>query len=368
MVCLAVLLVVLGTVPPAVSTSGQHDGTTSDLGGPVEQQSFDADAIVMRVEVHPDGSASWTVRYRLDISTENETAAFEDLRADITANTSAYISSFRTRIQGTVAEAENVTGREMRAENFSVQTRMDSLSESGFVTYRFTWHGFAEVDGETVIAGDALGGLFLDEQTTLTIAWPEEYNRQSVRPDPTRTDDRSVSWEGRQTFAMDEPRLIVGPPQSRFPAWLPAVGLGILIIVAGAYLYRSRWNRPPEGTATSEPGASADAEEAGTASAAGAAAASEQDPPPELLSNEERVLRLLEQEGGRIKQQEVVSRLDWTEAKTSQVVTSMRDSGDLEVFRIGRENVIKLPDVELSEGSASDEASAEAEDEDMSET
>jgi hypothetical protein len=45
-----------------------------------------------------------------------------------------------------------------------------------------------------------------------------------------------------------------------------------------------------------------------------------------------------------MKQQEVAESLDWTDAKTSQVVTSMRDEGSLESFRLGRENVLVLPE------------------------
>jgi Uncharacterized membrane-associated protein/domain len=61
------------------------------------------------------------------------------------------------------------------------------------------------------------------------------------------------------------------------------------------------------------------------------------------LSNEERVLRLLKGNGGRMKQQQVVTELDWTDAKTSQVVGSLREDEKIEVFRIGRENVLTLP-------------------------
>jgi hypothetical protein len=68
--------------------------------------------------------------------------------------------------------------------------------------------------------------------------------------------------------------------------------------------------------------------------------------PDELLSNEERVVRLLERHGGRLKQQAVVAELDWTEAKTSQVVSDLRETGDVESFRLGRENVLSLPDGE----------------------
>jgi uncharacterized membrane protein len=67
----------------------------------------------------------------------------------------------------------------------------------------------------------------------------------------------------------------------------------------------------------------------------------------ELLSNEERVLRVLEDEGGRAKQQEVVEALGWTEAKTSQVVSGMRDEGTIDGFRLGRENVLTLPEEEV---------------------
>jgi hypothetical protein len=68
------------------------------------------------------------------------------------------------------------------------------------------------------------------------------------------------------------------------------------------------------------------------------------DIPEELLSNEERVLALLEAEGGRLKQQEVVEELDWSETKTSEVVTELRETDQIEVYRIGRNNVLALPD------------------------
>ncbi|MFC6772299.1 helix-turn-helix transcriptional regulator, partial [Halorubrum pallidum] len=92
------------------------------------------------------------------------------------------------------------------------------------------------------------------------------------------------------------------------------------------------------------------------------------DAPPvdeELLSNEEQVLRLLEANGGRMKQKQVVEELDWTAAKTSQVVTGLRDADDLDGFRLGRENVLSLPgyeatgDGEATDGAETDEASTD---------
>lgn len=67
----------------------------------------------------------------------------------------------------------------------------------------------------------------------------------------------------------------------------------------------------------------------------------------------------------RIKQQEVVAQLDWTEAKTSQVVSGLREDEDIEVFRIGRENVLSLPD---DHQESSDDASAHTGDTDADTT
>jgi hypothetical protein len=48
-----------------------------------------------------------------------------------------------------------------------------------------------------------------------------------------------------------------------------------------------------------------------------------------------------------MKQQEVAGTLEWTDAKTSQVVRTMREEGDLDAFRLGRENVLVLPGEEF---------------------
>jgi len=100
-----------------------------------------------------------------------------------------------------------------------------------------------------------------------------------------------------------------------------------------------------EGTepAGGDDGSSATSAAGGGAGGDGAGSGDSDGPPAELLSNEERVLRLLEENGGRMKQQQVVQELDWTDAKTSQVVGTLREQDDVEVYRIGRENVLALP-------------------------
>jgi hypothetical protein len=192
-------------------------------------------------------------------------------------------------------------------------------------------------------AGDAIEGMALDDRSQLVVSWPAGYNATTVQPPPDDRRDAAVIWTGEQTeFLENEPTIELIQDSGSDPQtdpesedlgtsawWLLAAGVLALIGVAGLWLGRDRWW--PEWS---------DGDTAGSGGRAGDAA----DQSMDLLSNEERVLQLLEERGGRVKQQEVVAELDWTEAKTSQVVTQLRNEDRIDVFRIGRENVLALPD------------------------
>jgi uncharacterized membrane protein len=94
-----------------------------------------------------------------------------------------------------------------------------------------------------------------------------------------------------------------------------------------------------------------DATAGGTAAAAaGAAEAADDDEIDEaLLSDEERVLRLLEGNGGRMKQANIVTETGWSNAKVSQLLSGMHEDEDIQKLRIGRENLIALPDENVAE-------------------
>lgn len=337
LVCWMVVVGLVISAGPAVAGPAAQSPSSG-----VFQQQFEADNVLLRVAVAEDGSAEWTVRYRIAIETENETAAFEALQADIRENESAFIDRFESRMRSTVAAAENATGREMGASGFAISTSQQPVSQSGFVTYSFTWSGFAAVEGDTIHIGDAISGLFLDSQTSLTVTWPTDYALNEVAPPPDEQGQRSVSWEGRLSFTNEEPRVVVGPPSGFLETWVPMiVGGGLLVLLVGGAVVWYRRREAPVGPlgggdvgggTVADDAASRDGEDSGEA------------PPAELLSNEERVIQLLEANGGRMKQQAVVAELDWTEAKTSQVVNGMQDDGEIDVFRIGRENVLRLPE------------------------
>ena len=68
-----------------------------------------------------------------------------------------------------------------------------------------------------------------------------------------------------------------------------------------------------------------------------------------LLSDEERVERLIERNGGRMKQAAIVRETGWSNAKVSQLLSTMDDEGRIDKLRIGRENLISFPDEDVAD-------------------
>jgi hypothetical protein len=333
------LLVVAGLLSVAVGSGGAVGA--SGFGAPFQTGAVDPDTVVLRADVAENGTAAWTIEYRVRLDDENTTAAFDGFAADVRANRSDYEARFRDRMTRTAGVAENATGRSMRIENVSVVAERRQLpQEYGVVSYRFEWTNFAAADGDRLLVGDALSGFFLDEETRLIVSWPGEYEAAGVTPPADERDDTSAVWRGPTDFDADEPRLELAP-RGGFPTGVVGAILAALLL-GGTFVWYRRRDVPTAGEDASDTADEGGESDDGEADAAENAAPSK--PPEDLLSPEERVLRFVEERGGRVKQQEVVASFDWTAARTSQVVGSLRDDGEIETFRLGRENVITLPD------------------------
>lgn len=328
-------------------------------GSALAQQDIDPDDVLMSVTVEETGDAVWEIEYRTRLETDDDKQAFEELRSDVQADPGPYAERFHDRMNGTANAAENATGREMRITEMTVSAENRSLpQEYGVLTYRFRWSNFAAVDGNQLIVGDAIDGLFFDEQTALLVSWPGEYELLEASPEPTETRENTVVYNGPTDFAGGEPRLELASSgtdaagdgasdgsEGSFSASVLSVvvlAVALLAAVVAFVVYRRR-----DGEESAE-SADTDADDGVDGGAAAA------QPDAELLSNEEQVLQLIGAEGGRMKQQAVAERLEWTDAKTSQVTKKLRERGDLDGFRLGRENVLSLPEVD---GAASDSES-----------
>ena len=325
-------------------------GAVGAVGG-FAQEDIDADDVLLSIDVEADGDAVWTIEYRNRLETDDDEAAFDDLRADIENDPEPYVDRFDDRMASTAGNAATTTGREMAISETSVGAERRDLPRAyGVVTYTFRWSNFAAVEGERLLVGDAIDGLFLDEDTTLLVSWPAEYERLGTSPSPSETREDAVVYAGPTNFADGEPRIELGPPGVSPGGDGPSVSVLIagilavaLLVAIGLLAYRRRGDTTETATGE-EPSAGGTSPSADGPSPAESGVGTGID--RELLSNEEQVLELIERAGGRMKQKEVAERLEWTDAKTSQVTKRLREEGDLEGFRLGRENVLSLPDEE----------------------
>ncbi len=78
------------------------------------------------------------------------------------------------------------------------------------------------------------------------------------------------------------------------------------------------------------------------AAAAEPEAADEEAADEPLLTDEQRVIQLLEDNDGRMKQAAIVDETEWSKAKVSRLLSDMVDEGEIEKLSIGRENIIHL--------------------------
>lgn len=334
--------------PPAVGTNGQRDTQASSLAAlaPVEG----VDDVVVVVRVAADRSAQWDVRYRYRLANGTATAAFERARRNVTNPPGVFVE----RMRDAARRGEARTGREMAVLNGSVSAfRSVPHGRFGVFEYRVTWTGFATRDADgRLVAGDMLHSYPVEDNESLVLGWTDPLELVDVSPSPNATRESAVRWDGPHDFGVDRPRLVLtkastGGPLSTVtdPLVLTAVGgllaaAAVVAVAAGVGTGISADRLLGRATGTDDDGGTdGDGSDSERGDAAG-----ERTPSAELLSDRERVLRLLEDSGGRLKQQDVKEAFDWSRTKTSNVVNDLREEGEIEVYRIGRENTLALPE------------------------
>lgn len=334
---LGVLLLLLSVaVGPAVADSGV-DGHSADV------TELDPDLTVIEVAVQENGTALVSVEYATHLQDDAAREAFQAVVRQIESNRSAARERYAGALSQLISSASSVE-RSMTVRNVTVTARTSpTLGDSyGVVRYSATWTNFAQVEDGQLRVGDALSGVFLGDDTTLYLSYPDTYQSTAVTPAPSSKTDGRLAWAGPRQFERTQPSLVLEPADSapgtptgaaseECLSWVPLVVSAIGVFILFAWVFHEREETVTATQSVPEPTIEPE---------------SEPEPPSELLSNEEQVVRFLETAGGRAKQQEIVEALGWTEAKTSQVLSDMTDTGTVEKFRIGRENVVKLADAE----------------------
>lgn len=350
------------------------------MGGAQAQAAPPAPDTEIYINVQEDGDARWSVTVRVPLETDNDTEAFEALRSDFTDGTAEESLSVEPFREAADRVSER-TDQPMQVTQIDRNARVETINgtDVGHLTLSFTWTNFARIGETEVRVGEAFGGGWfgdLGPRQTLLIEPPQGYTVHTVEP-PPEIANGTLRWDGLQEFGEGQPvvtfvPVTTGPLPFAVP---PAVAGGLAALVAlGILAFVARRRRlfsaigggqsdeaggdrdtgtgpaestPPEQSVepAGAPEAEASEEEpesARTGTAPGTGEGETND--TELLSDEERVIRLLEANDGRMKQAKIVEETRWSNAKVSQLLSAMAEDERIEKLRLGRENLISLPE------------------------
>ena len=344
LVSIALLLVMSGI---AVGV-GAESPTIPD--GSVDLTEPDRPVLVYDVSLAGDGSAEWNVSIFFPTENETEEVAYRRVAAefeDDDGDDYLPIAPFE-------ASADDASEALNRSMSIHGVERTTSESDAvGILSLTFTWSGFAHVDDPYLSVGDVFSATqepwltSLNEDEYLLIHPPDGYqvedsgmklaNRTMWEAGPADLTESSL--QGR--YIQESATANGGSPLSMAVLGGLGAGMALLLLFLGT-AYQRGW-RPfdvREGSDT----AALDEEPTDTAEGVSDEKPEEDGPDLSLLSDEERVLQLIEAEGGRMKQATIVEETDWSNAKVSQLLSTMAENGSVEKLRLGRENLISLPD------------------------
>lgn len=373
LVGIAVAIVFLGGIGIVVLDSP----TQSDL--PFDQESTqqpfelaqieEANETQFRITVSENGDARWTVEYRRRITDEQDVDDFRQYAERFNTEETETFSDFQQRADRLTQDGTEITDREMNATDFQREARYSEISRDGIIEMSFRWEGFAEQNGEQVVVSDLFdGGFVILEDQRLRIERGENVSFDSVSPSPDEVEvgDESepgewVEWSGYREFEPGEIDVRLSPPDMTpnestngtgsddgtdtggedpetggggSGMMVPLmVGLLLLLGVGGSAIWYTMARSEQDesaGPAEASPQADEQAEASG-------ALETEQ-----LLSDEDRVLKLLEDNGGRMRQVTIVEETEWSKSKVSMLLSDMEDEGEISKLRVGRENIISL--------------------------
>ena len=392
-----------GEVSPVVGAASTPTSASNDPNT-VRELQREFDRTEFRITVHANGSAEWTFRFKQTLENDTERSDFRAFAERFDAESTDLYADFKRRARALTDEGANTTGRPMNATGFSKRAYVNTLGNQGIVEMSFRWVAFAPVSDGAVVVGDVFeGGLYIRSDQRLVVSAGQGVGFEGVSPPPDSTSgDRfagseSVTWEGERSFTDERPRLVLAPLATTDPSGtdgnadggatppadgsptavgeaspdsdeqgrlLPLVGLGAVLVLGlgAAFAYRSGMF---DGTGAA---AATDGDDGGDGTTGGVSTGPESpervpDAEPsvaeeELLSDEDRVIGLLDERGGRMKQVEIVEETGWSKSKVSMLLSDMEEEGRISKLRVGRENIISKRGMEPEvAGSPSDDES-----------
>ncbi|MDI6897521.1 helix-turn-helix transcriptional regulator [Methanocella conradii] len=314
-----------------------------------------ASSTVIKVEVLPGGDSRWTTEKLIPLDTPGEVAGWD---ATASQNIERYKAEFEGRMKDYVARISAAVDRPMSIKDVNVtveKAQPYALSDNasityGVVRYEFTWTGFAMSAGGSLEVGDAfVDGFLLNNDDSITFILPAEYTIKSVSPACDEMRDSyqpQVKWMGRSAngtearlFSSGEPAIIMERMQApafsvEWWALVPVSLISAALGFAAAYtLFRRRRSRTPEETY-----ADGDMPMPDSGSVTPSPALDE----GRYMSDEEKIIKYLEEAGGQMFQSDLVRKTSFSKSKLSMVLSGLKDKGMIVKIKKGKENLIRL--------------------------
>ncbi|WP_231845213.1 helix-turn-helix transcriptional regulator [Methanocella paludicola] len=316
-----------------------------------------AQSTVVKVELFPNGDARWTTEKVFSLDTQEDIIEWDAIAAQgrdkYLAEFEARMKDYVARISGTIGRAMAVNDVEVSVEKNQPYAMLDNTSRSyGVIRYEFTWTGFAMTGGDSLEVGDSfVDGFLLSEGDSISFTLPSGYEIDSISPDQydyKKSYQPQVKWSVDVTndtvsdvmlFQSGEPSIIMQKTASAAFAiewWMliPAMAVSAALGFGAAYLFMNRRPRPVE----APPVPDLIMPDAGTAEP-------EVLPVPDegrFLSDEERIVRYLEEAGGQMFQSDLVRKTDFSKSKLSMVLSDLKEKGTIIKIKKGKENLIRL--------------------------
>ncbi len=284
------------------------------------------------INVKDDGTAIWYVEYRTQLVTKEDFEAFENYTEQLKP---VYLNEFKELMQKSVSAASNATSRKMTAGGFTGDARNETAPTGnyGVVRYSFTWTDFAKLDSnKNLNIGDVfVGGLYLSNDNTLIIQFPQGYTAEQVTPRPDTVRDGMI-WYGLRSFNAGEPNIILLRPSISWTMY----ALAVIILVAGAaIIFKIRRNKVQITATPSAEGIETTGETLHEESADMANLSN-------MMDLEDRIVALLKESGGSLYQSDIVKKLDLPKSTVSSALNGLHTNNTIQKIKKGRENLIRL--------------------------
>lgn len=295
--------------------------------GIVSAQSDNDTQRINTVNIMTNGDATWIIETRQPLSNNESRQDFQAYIEQIESNDTTQTDNFQNQFDNVVSSANGEFSRSMSVESLTLNAEIKETTSGsvGITTIEFTWNNFATVTEDRIIVGDILSeGYSISETERFRITPPENYNldRETVSGGAEIQENNDiVEWFGPHSFSELEleyyeytDNLESDNDSDSGNQMMLIIGVVVTISLVGLLymLYNRKKDSSNSWSVT------------------------------ELKTDEEKIVALLEENNGRIKQKILVNEFDWSKTKVSRLTSNLENEGVIEKLTIGRENVLNL--------------------------